>query len=171
MGHSGGSLCPRCLGSYGADVGPLYDGADDFTVFSPREETGFVFEALKNDGTMIRKEGPFDGTLIDRSRHGPKRSFSSQEYYTYTGGNYGICTAVNMLNEGSEKVLLIRDTYACVLQPFMSMNYREVTAIDPRYYHGGTVKEYIEGHDPDAVILVTGPQTAFHEEFTEFALG
>ncbi len=159
------------LGSYGAEVGPLYAGADDFSVFSPKEETDFTFEALDYNGLWVNRKGSFDGALTDRSLIGKKRSLSTRCYYTYIGSNYGICTIVNRRSEGTEKILLIRDSFSDVLLPFMSMNYREVTAIDPRYYPFGTIKEYLDGHDVDAVIMVTGPQTAFNKEFTQLGFG
>lgn len=53
------------------------------------------------------------------------------KYSFFLGGNHGICTVENPNAEG--EMLIIKDSYANCLIPFLAEHYAKITVIDPRY--------------------------------------
>lgn len=59
---------------------------------------------------------------------------SEKDKYSYfLGGNHGICKIINKSLENGKKLLIIKDSYANCLVPFLSEHYSEITLVDPRY--------------------------------------
>ena len=57
---------------------------------------------------------------------------SQKDKYSYfLGGNHGICTVEN--KNGAGELLIIKDSYANCIIPFLAEHYAKITIIDPRY--------------------------------------
>lgn len=70
------------------------------------------------------------GVLYDRSYLEKKDKYSS-----FLGGNQPLCVIKNEnLSEDAGKILLVRDSYADALAPFLAQRFSEVHLIDLRYY-------------------------------------
>lgn len=63
----------------------------------------------------------------------------------------------NLATDSDLDVLLIRDSFSCVLLQYLSVGARTVTTIDMRHYEEMSVAEYIEGHDIDVVMVAYNP--------------
>lgn len=74
------------------------------------------------------------------------------KYAIFFGGNYAL-TVINSNSEHEEKVLVIKDSYANSLIPFLADQYSEIHMMDLRYYHDD-VNAYIEEQGITEVIFI-----------------
>ena len=74
-----------------------------------------------------RSGKPEKSSLYDTDKLGEKDKYSA-----FLGGNQPLCVIKN--SQGTGKLLLIRDSYADSLAPFLALHFEEVHLLDPRYY-------------------------------------
>ena len=80
----------------------------------------------------------------------------------------------NNLNPNGKKILLIRDSFACVVAPFLALQTSELHVCDVRdadYYVGEklNMEEYIKMINPDYVlVLYTGVSSASDSRYDFF---
>lgn len=146
------------LGSLGKRVGQYYGGVDDFELYSPKGETSFSFSADSVNGNITR-EGSFRDALIDQTMLQKRDYFQTNCYAAYIGGDFKINRVVNHTADNDTKVLLVRDSFSCALQPFLCMNYAEVTAVDLRTKSETTLYDLIDREDFDLVIIAFNPSS------------
>ena len=145
------------LGAFGKKVGSYFTwrGLDDFEIITPKFETDFTVEVLNSDTV---REGTFDNTVFYKERLGEK-VYGHNQYAAYSGGDYRLQIMRNNLNKGGKKVLLIRDSFSCVIAPFLSLQLSELHLLDNRegdYPEGEIVDilKYIENEKFDYVIMI-----------------
>ena len=73
------------------------------------------------------------------------------KYSAFLGGNQPLCVIRN--GEGTGKLLLIRDSYADSLAPFLARHFGEVHLLDLRYYRGSAAA-YAGENGVDAVVIL-----------------
>nr|WP_325211694.1 DHHW family protein [uncultured Oscillibacter sp.] len=76
---------------------------------------------------------------------------TKDKYSAFLGGNQPLCVIRNP--EGTGKLLLIRDSYADSMAPFLALHFEEVHLLDPRYYRYSAAK-YAEENGLDAIAVV-----------------
>ena len=103
------------------------------------EESGLTVTSWR-DGT------PKEAGLYDYDYLGKKDKYSA-----FLGGNQPLCVIQNP--EGEGKLLVIRDSYADSLAPFLALRFEEVHLLDPRYYRYSAAK-YAEDKGLDAIAVV-----------------
>ncbi len=103
------------------------------------EESGLTVTSWR-DGT------PKEAGLYDWDYLGKKDKYSA-----FLGGNQPLCVVKNP--EGKGKLLVIRDSYADSLAPFLALRFEEVHLLDPRYYRYSAAK-YAEDNGLDAIAVV-----------------
>ena len=145
------------LGSKGKKTGRYFDwrGADDFELITPLFETNLVEEQpYKN---RIRR-GAFSETVLylDNMR---KDYYKVNSYVSYCGGDFRLQIISNNLLPEGKRILLVRDSFACVVAPFLALQTSELCICDIRDYDYfvGTktnISEYIEEMHPDYVIVL-----------------
>ena len=144
------------LGSYGLKVGRYFTegGLEDIDILTPRFETQFSVQCPYNSKSL---SGSFEQALMNMDFLNPKDGYSTQCYMAYTGGNYRLEKIKNELNPDGEKVLLIHDSFACAVIPFLAPDTGELHAIDLRDFIPSkqiSVYDYIEEFQPDHVIVL-----------------
>lgn len=77
------------------------------------------------------------------------------KYAVFLGGNYPIIS-IKTAGESKERLLLIKDSYANCLIPFLLPYYREIIVIDPRYYSGDINKVMKENRIGSVLFLYNG---------------
>ena len=145
------------LGSYGKKVGTHFTprGADDFELITPNFDTEMTeAQPIKNH---IRK-GSFDETVLYLSNV-KKDYYKKNAYATYSGGDFRLQIMKNELNPNGKKILLIRDSIACVVSPFLALQTSELHICDVRDYEylvGDklNMEEYIREISPDYVLVL-----------------
>ena len=145
------------LGSRGKKVGTYFtwNGADDFDLITPNFETNMTEEQpYKNE----KRNGKFDDTVLFMDNM-EKDYYGINTYATYSGGDFRLQIMKNNLNPNGKKILLIRDSFACVVAPFLALQTSELHICDMRnyeYYVGDKLnaEEYIKQIKPDYVIVL-----------------
>ena len=145
------------LGSLGKKVGTFFSwtGADNFELITPKFKTDLTEEQpLKNE----TRNGDFKDTVLFLDNL-EKNYYSVNTYETYCGGDFRLQIIKNNLNTDGEKILLIRDSFACVVAPFLSLQTSELHICDMRnyeYFVGDKInlQDYIKRIKPDYVIVL-----------------
>ena len=155
------------LGSLGKKVGTYFtwQGADDFDLITPDFETAFIEEQpMKGE---VRR-GAFEDTVLDMANM-EKDHYGLIPYATYCGGDYRLQIFTNLQKPDGKKILLVRDSYASVVAPFLALQASELHICDVRdyeYFVGDKLDlgAYISQIEPDYVIVlysgVSGKDTA-----------
>lgn len=122
---------------------------------TPNFETAFSeSRPMKNE----TRNGSFAETLLF-----PKNLvldyYSTNTYATYCGGDFRLQIITNRLRPEGEKILVIRDSYACVAVPFLALQAEEIHVCDIREYEGFVgnridLEAYIRENSPDYVLVL-----------------
>lgn len=145
------------LGSRGKKVGTYFtwNGADDFDLITPKFDTNMTEEQpIKNE----KRNGKFEDTVLFMDNM-KKDYFGVSSYATYSGGDFRLQIMKNNLNPNGKKILLIRDSFACVVAPFLALQTSELHICDMRNYERYVgeklnAEEYIKQIKPDYVIVL-----------------
>lgn len=146
------------LGSRGQRTGSLFSGIDDFDLILPK------FETLLTDG---EKTGTFEDLFIN---YEPFEKRDTTSRYTYelamrqSCGNFSNLLAANDL-----KVLVVGDSFAEAVCPYINISYKEVQYVYCLQSERISA-EYIEEYDPDVVICLYYPENIFDENGVAFYL-
>ena len=145
------------LGSQGKKVGTYFtsQGADDFELITPKFDTELSEDQPFKDEL---REGNFEETILylDNLK---KDYYHKNPYSVYCGGDSRLQIIKNKLNTEGKKILIIRDSFASVVVPFLSFQASETHVVDIRnydYYVGDrlNVSQYIEEYKPDYVLVL-----------------
>ena len=147
---------PNCfLGSYGKKAGTFFTwyGADDFDLIIPDFETSLI-ESIDSESSI--REGKFENTVLHMENL-KKDYYHSSPYLVYSGGDFRLQIIKNRLNPDGKKIVILRQSFSCVITPFLALQARELHIIDDREgdYPSGervNVEEYISREKPDYVI-------------------
>ena len=96
--------------------------------------------------TSWRDGTPKEARLYEYDYLGEKDKYSA-----FLGGNQPLCVIRNP--EGTGKLLVIRDSYADSLAPFLAQHFEEVHLLDPRYYRYAA-SGYAAENGIDAIAVV-----------------
>lgn len=154
------------LGSSGKKSGTYFtwNGADDFDLITPKFDTNLTEEQpIKNE----KRSGKFEDTVLFMDNM-KKDYYGVNTYTTYSGGDFRLQIMKNNLNPNGKKILLIRDSFACVVAPFLALQTSELHICDMRnyeYYVGEKLnaEEYIKQIKPDYVIVLYSGVTSLEE--------
>lgn len=163
------------LGSTGKKTGTYFTwhGADDFDLITPKFDTDFTeMQPIKD---QIRK-GKFEDTVLYMEHIKEKDFYGKSPYCVYSGGDFRLQIMKNNNNINGKKVLLIRDSYACVAAPFLALNMSEVHVTDLRdmnFFVGERINvyEYIEEIDPDIVMVLYNGVYSFEAAIGSYDFG
>ena len=143
------------LGCWGKKTGTYFTwkGADDFELITPRFATDLLLiEPLKKE----EKKGSFEDTVLYLENL-EKDYYNKDSYAVYNGGNRQLQIVKNNLNPNGKKVLIVRDSFACVVTPFLALQTSELHICDVRKHQDGEkidVEDYIKRINPDYVIVL-----------------
>lgn len=91
-------------------------------------------------------------TLYDASKLEEK-----DKYALFLGGNYPILD-IKTTADSTDRLLLIKDSYANSVIPFLVSHYREIIVIDPRYYYDD-IQEVMEDNRISSVLFLYNGNT------------
>ena len=98
--------------------------------------------------TSWRDGAPAEAPLYDRAFLERKDKYSA-----FLGGNQPLCVIRNPALRGEGKLLLLRDSYADALAPFLAQRFEEVHLIDLRYYRHSPAR-YAAENGIDAITVL-----------------
>lgn len=91
-------------------------------------------------------------TLYDTSKLEGK-----DKYAVFLGGNYPQIN-IRTTADTTDKLLLVKDSYANCMIPFLTAYYREIIVVDPRYYYGD-IEDIMEENDITSVLFLYNGNT------------
>lgn len=97
------------------------------------------------------KENKTTNTLIDDSFLDKK-----DKYAGFLGGNFAKVTIKNDKAVVDKKVLILKDSYANAMIPYLADQFSELVIVDMRYYHfeKQTVSELVNSENIDQVLMI-----------------
>ena len=91
------------------------------------------------------------------------------KYSSFLGGNKPLCV-IKTEHTGAPKVLVIRDSYADSLAPFLTQNFSEIHLFDPRY-NLNSVQEYAAQNEIDSIVVLYSISNFTAKDNQLFVLG
>lgn len=101
---------------------------------------------IKTQMHSIDEEGnpiTYGDSMYDQSKAG---------YSFFFGGDHDIVEMTNTNNPNGKTLVVIRESYANALAPWLINNYKKVVLVDPRGYKG-TFDEVLDEYSPDEVLI------------------
>lgn len=127
--------------------GTIYSAACAYWIKPDRIDTYVEGESLR---VITHPMGqPVESTL-----YLPENLNKKDQYTYFLGGNQPLNVIFSMHTE-APKLLLLRDSYADCLVPFLTERFSEVHMIDLRYYRL-SIPEYIKNNEIDQVVILYG---------------
>ena len=139
------------MGERGKKTGSSYSGLDDFEVIKPVNETHFHLEIPSR---ALNLTGDFS-IMLDESRYTTdywEKRYGPSFYYSYLFGNDPIQIIQNA-DQDTGKILIIRDSFAQSVNPFLAMTANTVVSWDVRY-NSDSIRNYIDENDFDVVVVM-----------------
>ena len=127
--------------------GTLYSSSGFFWIAPDKMET---LIAAPESSSVTRYET--NGTEQTLPLYNYDKLTVKDKYTFFLGGNIP-CAVVDTGTENAPSLLILRDSYADSLVPFMTDAFSEIHLIDLRYYTG-SVREYIAENAVDRVLLL-----------------
>ncbi len=100
----------------------------------------------------IKCEVTVNDTKTTNSIYDYSKLETKDKYAVFLGGNYGK-TVIETTANSNDTVLILKDSYANGLIPFLINHYKKIIMLDLRYYNQ-SIKQIIEVENPDEVLLI-----------------
>jgi hypothetical protein len=155
------------LGSLGHRTGILYaDCTDEVSVITPRFDSDLTV-STSSKGIVCR--GNFSETIFDFSVD-TGNIYTDNIYYLYPGNGAlpPLLIIKNNSRVGKQHILIIKDSFAQVVAPFLALGVAQVDMIDLRTYDD-SLFDYIEDSNPDLVLFLYNPSMLDCNEGHEIA--
>jgi len=141
--YSENILKEKYMGSYGGVLTSVYVGKDQMKKLTPKYKT----EIERTIPTLqLELEGSFEEVMFDDTM-----------WPHYNAWNYSIAAVKTYYNKSenveNKRILLLTDSMADVVSPFLVCGIKEVQEIDPRCFNG-SIEAYIKEYSPDMVIMI-----------------
>ena len=116
-----GVILDSFVGSLAAKSGFPVVTPDDVAIYRSASEPVYT--------VTYEKEHEMKASVYDA-----RGLYSTDPYTVFFGGNYAEVT-IEQMTESERKLLIIKDSYANALIPFLIPYFREIRIVDPRYYY------------------------------------
>ena len=150
------------LGSLGKKVGRNWSGVDNITLIYPNFITNLSVETHYVKDKTTHVTGDFLNSIIVQKNLQYRGEYPTSEemnrkkcYAAYTGGDFPKQIVKNNRATNDTKLLILRDSFACGVTPFLSVAVAETHVLDLRYLpENFSVQDYINEINPDAVLCL-----------------
>ena len=119
-------------------------------------------------GEGVRVTNYFNGSPTEGSLYVEEKLEKKDKYTYFLGGNQPLCV-IETEQTDAPKVLVIRDSYADSLAPFLTERFSEIHLYDLRY-NMKSIQQYVEENDIDSVVVLYSFQN-FANDGNLFLLG
>lgn len=138
------------LGSDGRYVSLAKASPENFTLITPKFDTKLN---IKIPQKSIDTTGTFDETLLDWSQLKYANYYKINQYATYAYGDCQLIEVENKYVNNNKKILILKNSFANVVSPFLALETENVSIIDLRLFNG-SLKSYIQEYKPDLVMIL-----------------
>lgn len=144
------------LGSLGRSFGRYYCGYEAFSAISPSFDVSL--SAYDFNGRLLHRGGA-ENTVLFPARLTYETHYFCEMYSYYMDGDHGYRRLVNQtdgLKVAPKKILVIKDSYANAMLPYLVYAYSEVTVVDLRDLTA-PLTDVIRQADPDLTVVAYHP--------------
>lgn len=141
------------LGSQGRKITLGKVNAEDINIITPIYETNLTVEIPDLE---YKKTGSLKDTLIDIKKVHLKNLYADSAYSVYSYADRPVKKVTNNLIEDNEKILILKDSFADVVMPYLSLGTQNIYEVDQRYFDG-SIKSFIEKNGITKVIVMYYP--------------
>ena len=152
------------LGSYGRAVTRAYCDPEDFSMLHPNFYTQLSLQIPKKSIDVL---GTFDVTYNYDSIDTETDIYKRPCYSAFAYDDNPLTIFHNKLNTSGERVLVIKDSFACPFVQFLALGVEYTDVIDLRQYTS-SLMGYIEDTCPDTVIFVYSALSLASEATADF---
>lgn len=137
------------LGSNGRKVTLGKTTPDDISLFFPEFKTDihYVIPELSMDVT-----GDFE-IMYDMESINEKDYYQKNPYGAYNYGDRGYISIENHLSPNNKRILIVKDSFANCVSPFLALECQQMDIIDLRHF-SGSIRRFILVTHPDIVIIL-----------------
>ncbi len=96
-------------------------------------------------------------------------NLKKKDAYTVFGGSNHPIYTIQTPCDSKKNLLILKDSYANSLIPFLSQHYRRIVVVDPRYFYGD-IKDIIDSNGIDDVLFLYNANTFFQDNSLEMML-
>lgn len=139
------------VGSWGRKVTTVFASPEDFVLPIP---IGPVHMRLTRNGNVY--EGGFEA-LYDENQIVPDNFYTGNSYGSLLHGDCGYIKVENLDYSDGPVIVLLRESFAGAVGPYLALAVGELHLVDARYYTG-SIKELLAELQPDAVISLLNVQ-------------
>lgn len=145
-------------GSAARRLGPLYAGLDDMTVITPKFDTALTFTDQNHT-----RQGSYEETLLFYKHLTRENMLENSVYGVYLGEDRPEVRISNHSRQQAlspestpKRLLILKDSSALVVAPYLALSYDEIALIDLRLFEGNLM-DYIAQYQPDMVLTIYNP--------------
>jgi hypothetical protein len=132
-------------------------------------KSGYRYQYLKADSIELylpKKEEKYNVDYVDEKRSASSiynmASLNTRDKYgVFFGGNHGLIK-ITTNTIGGDKLLIVKDSYANSLIPFLTGNYSEIYVVDPRYYEDD-LSNLIKSNNINDLLVLYNVNTFYNE--------
>ncbi|HPT17427.1 MAG TPA: hypothetical protein PK388_09100 [Kiritimatiellia bacterium] len=143
------------LGSLGKKVTRAYVAPDDFSLLTPKFESRL---SLVIPTRRVRQTGSFRRALIDARQIARRNLYGRNPYAAYLYGDSAFLAITNHLRPDGRRLLVVKDSTANVVLPFLALGTAALEAVDLRHFNG-SLRALIDRRRPDAVVVLYGARS------------
>lgn len=139
------------IASYDGFCGTTYSSSgywltepDTIEVWDNKANDGGISVTITDGGKVTEQEDMFYYSHLDED----------DKYPVYLDGNHPYTVIKNANASSDEKLLIVKDSFAHSLTPFLADHYSEIIMLDMRYYAEKTVPELVAEQGMDRVLFV-----------------
>lgn len=96
-------------------------------------------------------------------------NLDTKDAYTVFGGSNHPMYTIKTPTKSSKKLLLVKDSYANSIIPFLAQSYREIVVVDPRYFFD-SIDDIIKAEEITQVLFLYNANTFFADNSLEMML-
>ena len=139
------------LGSLGKKATEIYyPDTEPFPIIAPKYDSDLDVYYQHSDETL---HGTITETLLDESCLYPQDTLAGNMYAYYGYGDKPLIQIHNHLKKDGKRMLIIKESFADCMCPFLSNAAEYVDVIDVRHYTEN-LHDYIDETDPDTVVVI-----------------
>jgi len=137
-------------GTSWSSAGAKWISPDAIQKYVCADDDSYVLEVMKysdiskltgiEDDISATIRGFYDESALDKK----------DKYLYFLGGNYALAKLYKETDIKRPKILLVKDSFANSLVPFLARNY-DIDLVDPRYYTG-IISDIVEGSDYEFIL-------------------
>lgn len=133
----------------------------------PEPEKLYYYDVeSEGDFELVMRVVYDDGSELEYGQDAPIFDSTKDGYLFFLGGDQPIIEITNNKIKDGKTIMIIKDSYANALVPWLVNNYEKVVLIDPRSFKGSLTKE-VERYSPDELAVVNYVFTTTFSDYCE----